>query len=328
MFIIETKLQELLDKEINLAQNHISQGSTSHQYIRDLLINRRLTDVDFPWLIDDYLSGSYARGTKLHPLDDIDVMIILDGAGLVPTGLEQTYFVRGNKKNEKSPVHNYIGQDNLLDSHAVLHAFHKSLQQSHPESTIKKNGQSVNVKLKSYNLGIDVVPCFHIKPFIESEQDFYYIPIGNDDPGWLKTNPKIDENISKQLHDRHSKKLKSIIKLLKYWNRIKNNDRIKSYHLETIAWYVFHNHPSSVISITQGVKYFFDNAEVYLDKQINEATGFGGVVDKYMSIEDRQLSIIELRKAKNALQSNGILLPALAATINNWQKVFGDKFGI
>jgi hypothetical protein len=328
MPIIETKLQELLDKEINLAQTHISQGSNSHQYIKNLLFNRRRTDSDFPWLIDDYLSGSYARGTKLHPLDDIDVMIVLDGEGLVPTGLEQTHSVRGNKNNGKSPVHNYLNQDNLLDSHAVLHAFHRSLQQSHPDSTIKKDGQSVNVKLTSYNLGIDIVPCFHIKPFIENEQDFYYIPIGNNDPGWLKTNPKIDEGISKQLHSRHNQKLKSVIKLLKYWNRIKNNDRIRSYHLETIAWYVFHNHPSSIISIAQGVKYFFDNAEEYLNKQINEATGFGGIVDENMSFEDRQLSLIELRKAKNALQSTGILLPALAPTINNWRKVFCDKFGI
>ena len=68
--MIETKLQELLDKEINLAQGRVSQGSTSHTYIRTLLANRRTTDPSFPWILDgDFLSGSYARGTKLHPLD-------------------------------------------------------------------------------------------------------------------------------------------------------------------------------------------------------------------------------------------------------------------
>ena len=123
---METKLQEFLDKEINLSQDHISQGSKSHIYIRDLLSNRRNTDSSFPWLLDgDFLSGSYARGTKLHPLDDIDVMIILDGAGLVPLGINNTHYVRGNLENKNSPVHNHLGYDNLLDSRSVLEIFQK-----------------------------------------------------------------------------------------------------------------------------------------------------------------------------------------------------------
>jgi hypothetical protein len=241
--------------------------------------------------------------------------------------LEQTHYVRGNSDNEKSPVHNHLGQDNLLNSHSVLHAFHKSLQQSHPDSEIKKDGQSVNVKLVSYGLGIDIVPCFHIKSRTSNEQDFYYIPIGNGDPGWLKTNPKIDENISKQLHEYHNKKLKSVIKLLKYWNRVKNNERIRSYHLETIAWNIFSKQPTSIISMIQGIKCFFNNAEEYLKSNIYEATGFGGIVDKYMTPEDRQLSINEIRKAQANLFPTSALL-TIEATISKWRTVFGDKFGV
>lgn len=323
MSIIESKLQSLLDGEINLAQSRVSQGSTSHTYIRNLLANRRNTDSSFPWLLEgDFLSGSYARGTKLHPLDDIDVMIVLDGAGLIPTGISDTHYVRGNNEGKNSPIHNHLGIDNLLNSYSVLNAFQKSLKLSHPDSVIKKNGQSVNVKLTSYNLGIDVVPCFHIKPIDLSQQDFYYIPKGNNETGWLKTNPKIDAIISTQLHDKHNKNLKSIVKLLKYWNREKNNDRIRSYHLETIVWYVFHNHDSSVTTISEGIKYFFDNAESYLKNQIQEVTGFGGYVDDYMSSTDRYLSITALNNAKNALMLQGVL-----PSINSWKTVFGDKFG-
>ncbi|MDD4412474.1 MAG: hypothetical protein PHR00_02400 [Patescibacteria group bacterium] len=326
MSIIESKLQSLLDGEINLTQTHVMQGSTSHTYIRNLLANRRRTDSSFPWLLDgDFLTGSYARGTKLHPLDDIDVMIVLDGAGLVPTGIEDTHYVEGNTDGIHSPIHNHINQDNTLDSHAVLHAFHKTLNQSHPESKIKKDGQSVNVQLKSSNLGIDIVPCFHIIPFEIGQQDFYYIPMGNNNPSWLKTNPKIDQNISKNLHDRHNKKLKSVIKLVKYWNRIKNNERLRSYHLETIAWYVFHNHPSAIATISDGVRYFFSHANDYLVGQLYEATGFGGMVDSYLSSDDRQLSINAVDSAKKALQPQA-LLPSLNAQAGYWQSVFGDKF--
>ena len=321
--MIETKLQELLDKEINLAQGRVSQGSTSHTYIRTLLANRRTTDPSFPWILDgDFLSGSYARGTKLHPLDDIDVMIVLDGTGLEPTGLQATHYVRSSAEGKNGPVHNHIGFDNQLNSHSVLEAFQKSLAQSHADSVIKKSGQAVNVKLVSYDLGIDIVPCFHIKPRNINEQDFYYIPLGDGNPGWLKTNPKIDAAISTRLHDKHNKKLKSIIKLLKYWNREKNGDRIRSYHLESIAWNVFHNHPSAVTTMAEGVRYFFDNARPYLENNLVEPTGFGKHVDTYMTFQDRQASLTALDNAKAALQLQG-LLPNVA----NWKKVFGDKFG-
>jgi hypothetical protein len=251
---METKLQEFLDKEINLAQGNISQGSTSHTYIRNLLTNRRNSDANFPWLIEgDFLSGSYARGTKLYPLDDIDVMIVLDGTGLIPMGLNSTHYIRGNSEGENSPIHEHLG---------------------------------------------------------------------NGAPGWLKTNPKIDADISTRLHDKHSKKLKSVIKLLKYWNREKNADRIRSYHLETIAWYVFHNHTSSITSLSDGIRYFFNNARPYLENQLHEATGFGGVIDSYMTLQDRQASLGSFDRARTAVQLSGLLTP-----IANWKAIFGDKFG-
>ena len=112
---MQDSLQSILDNKINLSQSKISQGSISHNYIRDLLSNKSRNDTDFPWILDgDFLSGSYARGTKLSPLNDIDVMIVLDGTGLVPRGLESTHFVRASKENSYTPVHKHLNQENLL----------------------------------------------------------------------------------------------------------------------------------------------------------------------------------------------------------------------
>lgn len=321
---METALHEFLEKEINLTQVSISQGSKSHNYIRSILLNRRETDSSFPWLLDeDFLSGSYSRATKLHPLNDIDVMMVLDGAGLIPVGLNETHYVIGNPEGLHSPAHQHLGYDNLLNSSSILTTFEKSIKQSHPNSSIKKNGQAVNIQLDAYGLGIDIVPCFHIKPLDNTQKDFYYIPIGNGNPGWLKTNPKIDNTISTRLHEKHNRKLKAIIKLLKYWNREKNNDRIKSYHLESIAWYVFHNHQSQVTSITEGIKYFFTNARTYLEKPLPDATGIGEPVDAYMTELDRHTSLLALDKAKAVVQLSGFLPPA----ISSWKAIFGNKFG-
>lgn len=80
---INTALEKLLETHINISQAARSQGSTSHNYIRDVLKGKNDTNSLFPRLVDgDFLSGSYARGTKLKPLDDIDVMVVIDGSGL------------------------------------------------------------------------------------------------------------------------------------------------------------------------------------------------------------------------------------------------------
>ncbi len=80
--MVQPAFEKLLGK-IGVSQAQRSQGSTSHQHIRGLLDSKWQSDSSFPWLTDgDFLSGSYARGTKIYPLDDIDVMVVIDGTGL------------------------------------------------------------------------------------------------------------------------------------------------------------------------------------------------------------------------------------------------------
>lgn len=323
--MIDDKLQKLLDSEINLSQSQVSQGSTSHNFIRGLLANRSQKDSKFPWLLDgDFLSGSYARGTKLYPLDDIDIMIVMDGQGLFPTdkGVQlTTHFVLGNAENKHSPIHQHIVGGGHLDSRVILELFRSALLETYPDSKVSRNGQAINVHLSSYGLGLDVVPCFHIKSNNEAvARDMYYIPRGSNDPAWLKTNPKIDEEISTFLHEKHNKKLKSVIKLLKYWNREKNADRIRSYHLESIAWWTFHHHTSAITNLTDGVRYFFANARPFLEAVCKDTTGLGDPVDTYMSVVDRNLSLAAFDRAQEAIKLRGLPIP-----MNNWKVVFGDK---
>ena len=68
---IHTALNTLLNNHLTLSEAQISQGSKSHNYIRELLANKSGKDNSFPRLVDgDFLSGSYARSTKIFPLDD------------------------------------------------------------------------------------------------------------------------------------------------------------------------------------------------------------------------------------------------------------------
>lgn len=324
---MEAHLERLLDNEINLTQVQISQGSTSHTYIRDVLKNKSRTDPNFPWIMDSFLTGSYARKTKLYPLDDIDVMVVIDGHSLFPTDAGShvtTHYVAGDTQGINNPIHNHI-RNNNVSSEIIMELFQNALLETFPDATvIRHDGQAVNVRLVSYGLGIDVVPCFHIKAHSTAHRDMYYIPQGKGNAYWLKTNPKIDEQISKNLHTRHNDKLRGIIKLLKYWNREKNANRISSYHLETLIWNVFHNHPSAVTSLTSGIQYFFNNARPYLEVPCPDATGIGDYVDKYMTPQDRQLSLAAFDAARRSLGALSGLLPP---PLNKWKGVFGDKLG-
>lgn len=327
--VMETHLQSLLDNHVTLSQSQISQGSTSHSNIRRILANKSSNDTSFPRLLDgDFLSGSYARGTKLHPLDDIDVMIVMDGHGFFPIDEGKhisTHFVRGNNQQANNPISEHTMQNGMIDSRSILNQFRDVLLESFPNSVVVRNGQAVNVRFDTYGLGIDVVPCFHIQAHNSStHRDMYYIPVGNDEPHWLKTNPKIDEAISTELNDRHNQKLKDIIRLLKYWNKIKNSDRISSYHLETAAWYVFSDHPSSVNTLTEGIRYFFNNGRRYIEGTCPDATRIGLPVDRHLSAENRRLSLAVFDSARKSIASLSGLLPA---PINNWKMVFGDRFG-
>lgn len=318
--------EKFLGKQINLSAAQISQGSKSHTYIRELLENKRRNDAAFPWLIEgDFLSGSYARGTKIHPLDDIDVMIVLDGTGLyaISNGVTLNAIVRGSGY-EGSPVMHYTDQFGLISSKRVLEIFREAIKESYPDSKIKKDGQAVNVWLDSYQLGLDIVPCFHIIPRTGS-RDFYYIPYGRESEMWIATNPKIDQEISETLDQRHSKKLKAIIKLIKYWNKTQNAERLRSYHIEAVAWYVFHNHPGRITNYADALRYFFSNAIAYLTNNCSDPTGIGGYIDLYLSPLARTQTVQKVIEVNKLLNNSPTFRSLTQPQLMEWQKIFGNQ---
>lgn len=325
---IDLAFTNLLERELTLNASHISQGSKSHNFIRDLLKNKSEEDTSFPRFVEgDFLSGSYARYTKIHPLDDIDVMMVIDGSGLVviDAGVIRDFEVRGSGE-DKNPVLQYLGMNRLLSSRKIMELFHSALQKSHPDSSIKKHGQAINVYLNSYEMGIDIVPCFHIIPR-DGTQDFYYIPKGNDSDEWIKTNPKIDARISNEFHTKHNELFRGIIRLLKYWNKVFNAERLQSYHLETVAWTVFDTYKGSISSIEDALAHFFLNSSSVLCIACPDRTKLGDPVDKYLSNTDRNLSIMKVDETINILKSAYSHAQSNESIrLGAWKKIFGDKF--
>lgn len=325
---IHTALNNLLQTELTLNPKHISRASVSHNYIRNLLENKNDEDNLFPRLIDgDFLSGSYRRRTKIHPLDDVDVMMVMDGSGLivVENGIPVNVEVRGSGDTD-NPLLQHMGVNSLLSSRTVRDLFEKTLRKSHPKSKVADDGPAVNVWLDSNNMGIDVVPCFHIIPKDES-QDYYYIPEGGTSEKWIKTNPKIDEMISDRLHAKHNELFKGLVRLAKYWNKIFNGDAIKSYHLETLLWHLFDTQEDPLSSYEYALAYFFSKSQTLLSSNCPDKTGLGGPIDAYLSSEKRQKSI---SKVNQTLQILKIAYEHPHTTdemkLKAWKNIFGEKF--
>ena len=171
--LIHTALKRLHDQETRLSQSQISAGAKSHQYIADVLKNRCDRDERFPWIVDTILSGSYIRRTKPYPLDDIDMLVILDGTGLqeVRWGHPTGGVVRGLKQG--SPVHAITDDNGMICPRRLLDRFRTAIAETYPLSTVRKDGQAINVKLKN-GIGIDIVPCFEISPPWSRTRVFLY----------------------------------------------------------------------------------------------------------------------------------------------------------
>ncbi len=261
----EAKFRDLLDKEINISKSVRSEASTSQNNLRDNLTSQSTRDKTFPRIMSladkDFIGGSFARHTKIKPLDDIDIYFPIDGHGLTFTdddGIQFSVFSDGVLTTNVI-LGSRWGDLGKVSSYKLISEFCKTLKSWYPNSIVKQNGQAVTVRLTSVavqnqndpGLGFDVVPCFYIKQTDPNQHNFYVIPDGKD--GWIRTNPRVDTNVNETLHDYHNHFYRPIIKLVKYWNAVYFRGKISSYYIELVIARAFCTRGSPITSLQQGL---------------------------------------------------------------------------
>ena len=120
-----------------------------------------------------------------------------------------------------------------LNSTKVINRFINKLSklQDYSKAEMHKNHEAATLQLKSYTWNFDIVPCFY------TTSDFYLIPDGNGN--WKKTDPRIDNNRTTSINQRHNGKLLDLIRLVKYWNNRKVTLKIGSYLLECMILNIY-----------------------------------------------------------------------------------------
>lgn len=225
---IEPFLLQLLRDKIEPSPSRIQRAIGSHNHLR-----ARLNTGQFANRIEgSYLSGSYSRNTAIQPLDDVDVVILVNPGGWQVGVLERLFSATPKPSPE-----------------VILTSFANAVRARYDRSSVFMQRRSIRLKLA--HLSLDVVPAV-----AASTPNLIWIP-DRDKGEWIRSSPLLHKADGAEVNHRRAGLFKPLVKLLKYWNSgLPGTDRLKSFTIETMAARIFRAHHFS--NIEDGFVRFLD----------------------------------------------------------------------
>jgi len=208
-------------RSVEPTQTQKDGASRSQNYLRDLLNSGNMGQR----IVTSYLSGSYSRDTAVAPMDDVDIIFVINPS-FWPTS-----------SGWPAPT-------------TILDSFANAIRYRYPISSVF--GQRRSVRLQLNHLDIDVVPAIQ-NP---TDQNVIWIP-DRHATSWIKSSPKLHSANATRVNLAQSAKFKPLVKLLKYWNNgLPSTAHFKSFAIETMAVRIF---DAFVFGTLQdGLHFFFD----------------------------------------------------------------------
>jgi len=266
--------------------------------------------------------GSFAKHTKIRPLDDIDLMICISANDRTFSyhGLG-TYYMTANQ----SDIDNGLNMDGTrrLNSTKVINRFISKLADlsDYKKSEMHKNHEAATLKLKSYDWNFDIVPCFHCNG------DFYLIPDGYGN--WKKTDPRIDNNRVTELNVEFNSNLLPLVRLVKYWNKYNATYTLGSYLLESM---ILNRYEMMSNSQNWWIDMEFRDTLEYLSsailQNIEDPKHIQGNINQYNFYERKSISQAMKRAYEKACVAVSLDVGDgdQKASTNKWKEILGDSF--
>lgn len=306
---------------VDLEPTQVERAKSSQQF----LIDRILDSTMFPAPTGYWLpSGSFARGTKLRPLDDLDLLLLFDGWG---TELRSWPF--GGYQLHVHPLNplSTLAQNGFLNSTRLLFALRDHVQAlpHYRRSDVRKDMHVVNVDLSSTPWAFDIAPAIPIR--LESGDLVFAIPNGR--AQWSLTDPRLDAARIDRCNAAHGGLLRPTIRLIKYWNRRTHKPVLGSYHLETLVLNLFDGAPPS-LSVPDYLARFFANIEPHLMAACPDPKRLGPALDRDVNLATKARYRFAVRKTSQAVQ-RALALDRRGhsmAAKTTWRAVFGNEFPI
>lgn len=271
----------------------------------------------------DMYIGSFARKTKIRPLDDIDLMICFNGQGghYEIVQINQTYkIIIPDRTTILSELRN---EDNSLNSRSLLCLIRDNLSELHDfrMADIHYNKEACTLQLKSYTWNFDIVPCFY------TTTDFYLIPDGYGN--WKNTDPRIDNDRTTTINQQKNGQMLQWVRTLKYWKARNNNPwrKVSSYLFEQLLLNIastieFNQSFSRLISAALSQLSSFILSPVYDPKNIQ------GDLNTLTSEERKALS--QYSKYYESIANSAITYEYIyddpKSAVAMWKIIFGDDF--
>lgn len=183
---------EFMQDVVNLKKSITDEARGSRDWLIDKL-NAFEKDESSPFNYPEIHIGfgSFARRTKIRPLDDIDLMFGLSAEGCTHTIHSDKITLNAREGATRLNKFKSSGSETISSIRILNHFKNKLKEISQYElADIKRNQEAVTLKLTSKTWNFDIVPCFR-----SAEDSFghsyYLIPDGSGN--WKKTDPRIDK---------------------------------------------------------------------------------------------------------------------------------------
>ncbi len=301
---------------------------SSRNYLYDQLKALSQSEPGFPKLSNEFLNfGSFARRTKIRPLDDIDLMPLLNGLGTssVQKATDPyTYWLRID--DPAAPLAAFYDEYGYVSSTRVLNKIKSSLSSvsNYRRAEVKRNMQAVTLELVSYDWVFDVVPAVPIGDGLGGRA-YFLIPNGRGD--WIRTDPRIDQENVTRLNSQHGGLFLPTLRLLKHWNKRTMKPVLRPYYFETMAIKVFDYAPK-IDDFPSAVKYFFDYAPTYLWASCPDPKHLNPDLDADVSYDTKQ-KVAQAMNTASLLAWRALAFEAESddeEAIKAWGRVFGWAF--
>jgi len=238
---------QIFKSQLELPDRRQKEAASAQQEIRQKISG-------FLPIENSFLTGSYARYTKIDPLADIDV-----------------FLVRNKHRTTVSTDGNGVLPDSALDQ--VVDAARRAYPLT---ATINKQNRSVNVQISGLPFGFDLTPAWLRHP------DGYLIP--DADAGiWIPSDPDAHTARMTVANEVNGGKLKPVIKMVKHWSR-NNFDLLRSFHIELICADIFLT--ENLDNYQLGVATVLVRLPKYIGQRMMDPTYGQARVDKELTAEE------------------------------------------
>lgn len=321
---IQSALKQMIEENVNMPSDRVTKARASRDWLLECIENFEKNTQHLYFCKNFNLHfGSFSRRTKVRPIDDIDIMIGLNGHLLY--WYENIYDYKNCLIYLKPDVQtsglweDCLNEDDSLNSTKLLNKFKNALVNiSHYESAnIHRRQQAITLKLSSYEWNFDLVPCFH------TTSGVYLIPNGKG--GWMKTNPEKDQELVTSINKKHNGNFLELVRLVKYWNS-KAFDRKANIESSYLLEVMLANYYSSRESLSN-IEYEFEQSLNYLRDNIRNTVDDPKNIEGNLNhLSDDEKTNLILRIDNDLKNIKDAKKVSMGQSFEYWKKVLGNKF--